>query len=86
MLLTIVVIWAIVIPVLVLGISWQIARLREADAAHTTRRSVPVLRSGRSRTLGVPRCAIPAARPGRTITRRVCPELPRGVGRRSTSA
>jgi hypothetical protein len=86
MLLTIVAIWAIVIPLLVLGLSWQIAKLREADATHTIQRSVAMLRSAGSQAGGVPPCAVRAARPRRTITRRVCPELPRGVGRRSASA
>jgi hypothetical protein len=86
MLLTIVAIWAVVIPLAVLGISWLVGKLREESAAQTTDRSVPELRPGTSRPDGVPACAIPAVRPRRTITRRVCPELPHGAGRRPASA
>ena len=83
MLLTIVAIWAIVIPLAILGVSWQAARLREARVAPTAKRSASRVVS-QPGTLPV--CARRAARPRRTITRRVCPELPRGVGRRSASA
>ena len=86
MLLTIVAIWAIVIPLAVLGISWQVAKLRDERALRAVRRSVPELRPGAMRAAGVPACAVPAARPRRTLTRRVCPELPRGAGRRPASA
>jgi hypothetical protein len=83
MLLTIVAIWAILIPLAILAISWQSARLREARGSQTTDRSVP---RPASRAGSLPACAVRAARPRRTITRRVCPELPRGAGRRSASA
>jgi hypothetical protein len=86
MLLTIIAIWAIVLPLAVLGISWQIAKLREERALQTTGRSVTELRRDTPRAGGVPACAVPAARPRRTLTRRVCPELPRGVRRRPASA
>jgi hypothetical protein len=86
MLLTIVAIWAIVIPLLVLAISWQAAKLREANAPQTAERSLPELRHASSHAGSAPACAVPAARSRRTITRRVCPELPRGAGRRPASA
>ena len=41
MLMTIVAIWAIVIPLAVLAVSWQAARLREDAASQTADRSVP---------------------------------------------
>ena len=86
MLLTIVAIWAIVIPLAVLGISWQVTKLRDERVLRAVRRSAPELRSGAMRDTGVPACAVPAARPRRTLTRRVCPELPRGARRRPASA
>lgn len=82
MLLTIVATWAIVIPLAILGVSWQITRPRHTRAS----RAAHAPRPGASRSGAVPRCAVPAARPRRTITRRVCPELPRGVRRRPASA
>jgi hypothetical protein len=83
MLLTIVAIWAIVIPLAILGVSWQTARLRDARAslAAGRRAQQPTSQAG-----SLPACARRGARPRRTITRRVCPELPRGAGRRSASA
>jgi hypothetical protein len=86
MLVTIVAIWAIVIPLAVLGVSWQAAKLRDARASQTADRSVAPLGRGASHAGVVPVCAVPATRPRRTITRRVCPELPRGAGRRPASA
>jgi hypothetical protein len=83
MLLTIVAIWAIVIPLVVLALSWQLANIREARDLHSASASVPELRRG---TRAVPPCAWPVARPRRTTTRRVCPEQPRRAGRRPTSA
>ncbi len=85
MLLTIVAIWAIVIPVAVLGISWQAARLCEETASQAGHPSVPELVRTASGAGTAPRCAARAARPRRTITRRVCPERPR-AGRRPASA
>jgi hypothetical protein len=83
MILTLVAIWAIVLPVAILAISWQAARLREARSSQTAGRSVPRLAS----PAGPPAaCARRAARPRRTITRRVCPEFARSAGRRSASA
>jgi hypothetical protein len=86
MLLTIVAIWAIVIPLLVLAISWQAAKLRGARASQTTEWSVSDLYRSAARTGSVPACAIPAARPRRTMTRHVCPELSQGARRRPASA
>jgi hypothetical protein len=85
MLLTIVAIWAIVIPLVVLALSWQLANMRDTRAVEPAHGSAS--RRGTSRPAGsVPRCAVPAGRPRRTTTRRVCPELPRGVRRRPASA
>ena len=83
MLLTVVAIWAIVIPLAVLGVSWHAARLRETRTAATTDRwaSPATPRAG-----ALPACARRAVRPRRTITRRVCPERARGAGRRPASA
>lgn len=86
MLLTIVSIWAIVIPVAILGVSWQAAKIRDARASQNASGSVPELGRGTSRGGGVPACAVPAARPRRTLTRRVCPERPHSARRRSASA
>jgi hypothetical protein len=89
MLLTIVAIWAVVIPLAVLAVSWQAAKLREETASQTADRPVPT--RGRATTAAtaagaVPACAARTVRPRRTITRRVCPELPHGAGRRPASA
>lgn len=86
MLLTVVAIWAIVIPLAVLAISWQVANLRDARALRAVERSVAEPRPGAARASVPPACAVPAARPRRTLTRRVCPERPRGAGRRPASA
>ena len=72
--LTIVAIWAIVIPLVILGVSWQITRPR------------PTAVSQVAQPPALPRCAVPAWRPRRTTTRRVCPAQPRGVRRRPASA
>jgi hypothetical protein len=85
MLLTVVAIWAIVIPLAVLAISWHSARLREARGSQTGPRSVREPDCVQHAAT-LPACAVRAARPRRTITRRVCPELSRGAGRRSASA
>ena len=85
MLLTIVAIWAIVTPIAVLAVSSRAAALREARASQTAERSVPELRRETLRAGTVPACAVRPLRPRVTITRRVCPELPRGVRRRSAS-
>jgi len=84
--LTIVAIWAIVIPLSILGLTWQLANMRDARAEKAASRSASRLGRGDSRTGLLPACAAPAARPRRTTTRRVCPELPRGVRRRPASA
>ena len=86
MLLAIVAMWALVLPLAILGITWQAAKIRNERVARTAGRSVPQFGRASSRAGGVPACAVSAARPRRTITRRVCPELPRGAGRRSASA
>jgi hypothetical protein len=83
MLLTIVAIWAVVIPLAILGVSWQAARLREARASLAEGRPAP---RPTSQAGSLPACARRAARPRRTVTRRVCPEHPRGAGRRPASA
>jgi hypothetical protein len=85
MLLTIVVMWAIVLPLAILAITWQAAKLRNERVARMAGRSVPQLGRASSRAGDVPACAVRAARPRRTITRRVCPERPHGAGRRSAS-
>ena len=86
MLLTIVAIWAIVVPLAVLGISWQVANLRDERALRAAKRAARQPRPGAARAASVPACAVPAARPRRTTTRRVCPELQGGAGRRAASA
>jgi hypothetical protein len=86
MLLTIVAIWAIVIPVAVLGLSLRLAKAREMGGLPTAARSASEHRSGTSGAAVVPRCAVPRTRPRRTTMRRVCPEQPRGVRRRPASA
>lgn len=78
---TIVAIWAIAIPLVVLVISWQAANRRDARAAQAQGRSVPTHRQP-----GVPACVARAARPSRTTTRRLCPQLERGARRRPASA
>lgn len=84
MLLTIVAIWAIVIPLLVVGVASKVAKPLQTEGSLIV--SQPVSKHHRATPGGdaAPRCAIPAARPRRTITRRVCPEHPRG--RRPASA
>jgi hypothetical protein len=81
MLVTIVAIWAVVIPIVILGVSWQAANRRDARAAEARGRSVPTHRQP-----VVPACVARAARPSRTTTRRVCPQLDRGARRRPASA
>jgi hypothetical protein len=83
MLLTIVSIWAIVFPLVVLATSWQLANLRDARGSRPSERSAAELR-GAERAM--PPCVVPAVRPRRTITRRVCPEQPCRAGRRPASA
>ena len=78
MLMTIVAIWAIVLPLAILAVSWQAARLREERGLQTAERSVPAARRQPDRCPLVPHRA---ARPRRTVTRRVCPQFPRGAGR-----
>ena len=83
MILTLVAIWAIVLPVAILAVSWQAARLRDVRSSQSADRSGPRVAS----PVGpLPACARRAARPRRTITRRLCPELPSGAGHRSASA
>jgi hypothetical protein len=84
--LTIVAIWAIVIPVLILAISWQITKPRPNGSRQIAQGPASMLRGEASRSGVAPGCAVPAARPRRTITRRLCPALARGVRRRPASA
>jgi hypothetical protein len=86
MLLTIITFWAIIIPVAVLAFSWEAARRRESGAARAHARSVAEEHRRPSHTGTTPACAMRPVRPRRTVTRRVCPEHPRGAGRRSASA
>ena len=83
MLMTIIAIWGIILPFTILAVSWQAARLREERGLRTADRSVTRLTSS---TGSLPACANRAARPRRTVTRRICPEFPRSSGRRSASA
>jgi hypothetical protein len=83
LLMTIIAIWAIVLPLTILAGSWQATRLREERGLDTADRSVPRMRSQAG---SLPACAHRAARPRRTVTRRVCPQFPRSAGRRSASA
>jgi hypothetical protein len=78
---TIVAIWAVVIPLVILGVSWQAADRRDARAAQAGGRSVPTRRQP-----DVPACVARAARPSRATTRRVCPQRARGARRRPASA
>jgi hypothetical protein len=78
---TIVAIWAVVIPVIVLLLTWDAARRREARAAQARRRSLPTHRQS-----GVPACVVRATRPSRTTTRRICPHVAGRVRRRPASA
>jgi hypothetical protein len=86
MLLTIIVVWAIAIPSVVLAFSLRVAEVRETERPETASWSTSEPGREASRASAVPRCAAPAARPRRTTTRRVCPEQARGVGRRPASA
>ena len=79
MLMTMIAIWAIVLPLTILAVSWQTARLLDERRLQTADRSVPRLASPVG---SLPACAHRAARPRRTVTRRVCPEFPRSAGRR----
>ena len=83
MLLTIVSIWAIVIPLVILAASWQLANLRDARGSQSLGGSAAEVRGG---DRAVPPCAVPSVRPRRTTTRRVCPDQPRRAGRRPASA
>jgi hypothetical protein len=78
--LAIIAIWAIIIPLVILAVCWDSAKRREARATQAARRARCLLCPG-----GVPKCAMRPRRPRRTITRRVCPELPR-TRRRPASA
>jgi hypothetical protein len=81
MLLAIVAIWAVVIPVSVLLVSWDAARRRQARAAQPRRVSL-----ASHRQPGVPACVARPARPSRTTTRRICPHVAGRVRRRPASA
>ena len=81
MVLTVVAIWAVVIPVAILAISWGASDRRE-DNSMQTNESVS---TGKLPT-AVPRRPRRAARPSRATARRVCPELAGDARRRPTSA
>ena len=68
MLVTIVAIWAVVIPLVILGVSWQAANRRDARAAQALGRSVPAPRQP-----GVPACVARAVPQGRRRTVRPLP-------------
>ena len=78
---TIVAIWAVVIPVVALLISWDAARRREARAELGRRRLLP-----NHHQSAVPACVVRAVRPSRTATRRICPNVAGRVRRRPASA
>jgi hypothetical protein len=78
--LAIIAIWAIIIPLVILAVSWEAANRRDARAARARRRTCAQRRPG-----GVPRCTQRAAHPSRTITRRLCTTVPR-TRRRPASA
>ncbi len=81
MLFTIVAIWAVVIPVAVLAVSWGAPDRRETREAQTNE-SV----SSREPRTAVPPRAHRAVRPTRITARRTCPELAGDARRRPTSA
>ncbi len=83
MLMTIIAIWGIILPLTILAVSWQAARVREERGLQTAGHSVPRLASPAG---SLPACTHRPARPRRTVTRRVCPQFPRSSGRRSASA
>jgi hypothetical protein len=78
MLFAIVAIWAVVIPVGLLAISWGAPDPREPQ----TDESVSTLEP----PTAAPSLVHRAVRPGRTTVRRRCPELAREARRRPTSA
>ncbi len=86
MLLTIITVWAVIIPVAVLAFSWQAAKRREAGAARAHARAAAEDYRVLSPRGATPPCASRPARPRRTVTRRVCPEHAHGAGRRPASA
>ena len=77
MLYTIMAIWAVVIPVATLAVSWGTPDRREASEVHNESTS-----TGKSRTAVAPR----AARPSRATARRMCPQLAGAAHRRPASA
>ena len=81
MLFTIVAIWAVVIPVAVLAISWRAPDRREARKAQTDES----VSTREPRTAVSPR-AHRAVRRSSTSARRTCPELAGDARRRPTSA
>ena len=81
MLFTIVAIWAVVIPVAVLAISWRAPDRREARKAQSNES----VSTREPRTAVSPR-AHRAVRRSRTSARRTCPELAGDARRRPTSA
>ena len=81
MLFIIVAIWAVVIPVAVLNVSWRAPDRREARKAQANES----VSAREPRTAVAPR-AHRAVRPNRTSARRRCPELADDARRRPTSA
>ena len=81
MLFTIIAIWAVVIPVAVLAMSWRAPDRHEARKAQANES----VSTREPRTAVSPR-AHRAVRPSRTSARRTCPELASDPRRRSTSA
>ena len=81
MLLTVVAIWAVVIPAASLAISWGASDRRETRKAQTNES----VSTREPRTAVSPR-AHRAVRPGRITARRTCPELAGDARRRPTSA
>jgi len=81
MLFTIVAIWAVVIPVAVLAVSWGAPDRRETRKAQTNES----VSTREPRTAVTPR-AHRAVRPSRITARRTCPELAGDARRRPTSA
>ncbi len=84
--LTIVAIWAIVIPLVIVAVGWQITKPRPSGSRHIAEGPASLLRREASQSAVLPPCAVPAAHPRRTTLRRVCSELPRGGRRRPASA
>jgi hypothetical protein len=81
MLFTIVAIWAVVIPVAVLAISWGAPDRREVCEVQTNE----LIGTGKYRS-APPRAQRTPTRPSRAAARRVCPDLGGDARRRPASA